>query len=174
VETNPYIAGLYGEIFSSASISYMPDGALQISSAPGRYLAWVLAFIIVTPLSYWCWRRRIGWHFAPAVFFASFTVPLLVVPGIALESVRVSPEVLSVRTGFWFSPTIHTIPLVHLDSIVERQEVTDPRMGTHDRFWYFRYETGDQRRLNLSDLLDANRSKITDYFREHGIPLPNA
>jgi len=56
--------------------------------------------LVVLLVSRWCWNRRIGGRYPPGVFFASFAIPLIVVPGIALESVRVAPDRLSIRTGF--------------------------------------------------------------------------
>ena len=162
------------EIFSSASVKVAAE-SLTIQSAPGRYAAWVAAFIIILPLSGWCWRRRIGGHLAPGFFFASFLIPLIVVPGIATESVHVTPDALTIRTGFWFSPTIHEIPLSGLATVIEQEEVVPQRgLPRHDVFWYFRYRSGEQRRLDLPDLLQAGRDHVVRYFRQHGMEVRKA
>src|SRR5882672_1779069 len=90
------LATLSGGLFASASVSLAADGSLNIQSAPGRYVAWLAAFVVILPLSAWCWRRRIGGRFAPCLFFGSLVIPIIVVPGIATESVRVAPDVLTI------------------------------------------------------------------------------
>src|SRR5690242_5795361 len=121
IATVPLLIGTLSQgVFASASVAVAADGSLNIQSAPGRYVAWLMAFIVILPLSAWCWRRRIGGRLAPGFFFASFLIPLLVVPGIATESVRVGPDALVIRTGFWFSPTIHEIPLAGLEAVIEQ------------------------------------------------------
>jgi len=116
------VATLSEQIFTSATIAESADGGLTIHSAPGRYIVWVIAFLVVLPLSAWCWRRRIGGRYAPSVFFASFAIILIVVPGIAMESVHVAPDALSIRTGLWFAPTDYRIPLTDLAGVIESEE----------------------------------------------------
>src|SRR6266404_2465731 len=166
------LATLSAGLFASASVTLDAAGCLNIRSAPGRYVAWIVAFLVVLGISAWCWRRHIGKHFAPGFFFASFVIPLVVVPGIATESVRVAPNNLTIRTGFWFSPTIHQIQLAGLEAIIEQKEAVAQRgLPRQDTFWYFRYKSGDQRRINLPDLLDANRDRVIVYLREHGFEV---
>lgn len=169
---SPLLAGIYAHLFSTASVAELGDGSLQIQSAPGRYLAWILAFVIVLPASWWCWHRRVGGRIAPSAFFASFLIPLIVVPGVALESVRVSPAGLTIRTGFWFSPTVHSISFSDLESITQRSEAVNQRLvPRHDTFWHFRYRSREQRDINLPDLLDAHRHTVIEYLHRHGIDV---
>lgn len=176
VTTIPLILATITErLFASASVSLAPDGSLNIQSAPGRYIAWLAAFIVILPLSAWCWRRRIGGHFAPGFFFGSFVIPLIVVPGIATESVRVAPDALTIRTGFWFSPTVNQISLSDLEAVIEQEEAVAQRgLPRRDTFWYFRYHSGGQRRVDLPDLLDANRDQVITYLRQHGFEVRKA
>ena len=170
-------ASLYDELFGAASVSEAADGSLSIRSAPMRYAVWILAFVIAAPASWWCWRRRMGGNLAPGFFFASFLVPIIVVPCIALESVRVTPTALTIETGFWFSPTVRQIRFSALESVTEQNEkVPGQRIfrARHDTVWYFRYRSGENRRLVLSDLLDANRTQVIEYLRRHGIDVRNA
>lgn len=165
-------ASLYGQLFSSATISHAADGAVIVHSAPGRYVAWLAAFLVLLPVARWCWRRGIGGPFAPGVFFASFTIPLIVLPGIAIESVRVSPDSIVTHGGLWHSPTHRHFPLSDLESIVETKEPIAQRgFQRRDTFWEFRYRSSPSRRLKLSDLLDANRTHIIEYLRQHGFVI---
>ena len=167
-----FVASLYGDLFSSASVKELADGSLEITSAPGRYIFWMVALMILLPVSWWCWRRRIGGRLAPSVFFASILIPLLIVPGIARESVHVSTAGLTIRTGFWFAPNIREFPFTNIESIVERTEkVEQRRLPREDTMWHFHYRTGKPESLVLSDLLDANRAPVIEYFRRHRIPF---
>lgn len=169
------MASLYGRIFSSATVAETADGVLTIHSAPGRYIMWAVAFLVVLPSSWWCWRRRLGGRFAPGVFFASLTVPLIVVPGIATESVRVTPESLSIRTGFWFAPTDYHIQLTDLAAFIETDEAVAQRGAPRrDTFWEFRYRSGRSLRIDLPDLFSANRAHVIEYLRQHGFQVRNA
>jgi hypothetical protein len=162
-------ANAYGQLLSAAIVAETADGALDIHSAPGRYVAWLVVFAVLTPLAGWCWRRGIGGNLAPGVFFASFLIPMIVVPGMATESIRVTPDRLSIRTGFWFAPTRYTISLTDLDGVVETVETVAQRGPIrHETYWEFRYRSRRPYRLNLPDLLEANRGPIADYLRRHG------
>ncbi len=171
---SPLFADLFQRLFESGSITRAADGSMYIQSAPERYVVWFLGSIVAVVLSGWCWRHRIGGRFAPGVFFASFLVPLIVVPGIAMEAVRVSPDSLAIRTGLWFSPKIDEIPLSDVESITERSEAVEQRaVQRHDTFWYVRYRSGEERRIHLTDLLEGNREAVFEYFRQHGIETCN-
>jgi hypothetical protein len=167
---NPWpLATVFEQLFTSATVEVLSDGSLLIQSAPGRYVAWAFAFIVVMPLSAWCWRRRIGGRFAPGVFFASMLIPVIVIPGIAGESIHVSPDVLVVRTGFWFAPTVYEVSLRDLVVVTERDQAVAQRgMARQDTFWHFRYVSGKTESLNLPDLFAANREQVASYLVEHG------
>ena len=164
------LASLWSDWFASASITHTPDGSLVVASAPGRYVAWVVAFVVMFLGGGWCWRRGIGGRFAPSLFFASFALPLIVVPGIATEFVRVSPNALTFQTGFWFSPNTQTIPLAGVVEVIERSEdIAQRSAARQDTFWYFVYPDGQQRSVHLSDLFEANREQIAARLRQVGI-----
>jgi hypothetical protein len=163
-----FFARLYA-LFASASITQAADGSLMIQSAPGRYLAWVLAFVVVLPIAVWCWRKGLGGRYAPGVAIASFAIPIIVVPGIAMESIRVAPDKITMTTGFWFAPTRYQIPLSDVDEIVATHRAVDQRMvPRHDTSWDFRFRSRDHHVLHLSDLFDASRGHIIEYLRQHG------
>lgn len=127
-------------------------------------------FLVILPVSYWCWRKRIGGHLAPSIFFASLTIPLLIVPGIAREAIRVTSDGISIHGGIWFAPEDRHISLAKIDSIIETLEDVPQRGASRwDRFWEFRYRSAPPQRLHLSDLFGANRDQVARYLRWHGI-----
>lgn len=156
--------------FASARVAEDAAG-LTITSGPARYVAWVLAFVVLLPLSWHCRRKRIGGYLAHGVFFASFTIPLIIVPGIALESVRITPASLRIRTGLWFDATVHEVSWNGVESVTERVRVRKQRLATRrDLDWLVRFRDGTKHAVALPDLLDGNRSVAAEYLRRHGIP----
>ena len=163
------------DVLSRALITTTSDGGLTIHSAPTRYVGWVLAFAILLPLSWLCWRRKVGGTLAPGMFFACFTIPLIVVPGIALEHVDVSSSGLSVSTGFWFSPTHRVIRFYGLRELEERAErIAQRRAERRDLVWIFHFQSSTTARLKLPDLLAANREPVLEFLRKQGCVVRTA
>jgi hypothetical protein len=162
-------ANAIGQGFSAGIVTELADGVLEIHSAPGRYIAWLVVFAVVMPVAGWCWRRGWGGNIAPGAFIVSFFIPLILVPGMATESIRVAPDRLSVRTGFWFAPTRYTISLTDAEAVVETVETVVQRRGPirHEIYWQFRYHSRRPYRLDLPDLLEANREPVAEYLRRH-------
>ena len=157
------------DVFTRAVITTTSEGGLAIHSAPTRYVGWVLAFAILLPLSWLCWRRKVGGTLAPGMFFACFTIPVIVVPGIALEHIDVSASGLSISTGFWFSPTHRMIRLDGLRELEERSErIAQRRADRRDLVWIFHFQSGTSARLKLPDLLAANRKPVLEFLRKQG------
>ena len=160
---------LSDSLLSAGSIVQSADGSLTITSAPARYVAWVVAFALMASISRWCWNRGIGGRTAPAIFCASLFIPIIVLPGIATERVQVTSDAIVLRGGLWLAPNNRTISLSDLDEIREREEPSDQRdRSRHDTFWYFDYGNGEEIRLDLSDLLEANRSHVVEFLRAQG------
>lgn len=156
------------DVLTRAVITTTSNG-LTIHSAPTRYVGWVLAFAVLLPLSWLCWRRKVGGTLAPGIFFACFTIPLIVVPGIALEHIDVSPSGLFISTGFWFSPTHRMIQFDGLSTLEERAErVAQRRAERRDLVWIFQFHSGKSARLKLPDLLAANREPVLEFLRKQG------
>ncbi|HZL99163.1 MAG TPA: hypothetical protein VFD43_02830 [Planctomycetota bacterium] len=167
-----WLGELYARLLSTATIVETADGGLLVQSAPGRYAAWVAVFLVLLPGALWCWRRGLGGRMAIGACFASFTIPLIVVPGIAAESIRVGPAALSVRTGFWFAPTVRELPLSDLNEIVQTSESVAQRGAERsDRVWEFRYRSAPSIRLKLPDLLDAHRATVSAWLRARGLAV---
>lgn len=159
----------YARVFGGAIVEESAAG-LSIASAPGRYVTWALAFLMLFLGAWWCRRRKLGGNLAHGAFYASFVIPLLILPGIALESVHLSSEELSIRTGLWFAPTTHRIPITGVVSVSEQERaVQQRRVAREDVFWRFLYRDGTKRSLRLPDLLEANRALAIDHLRRLGI-----
>lgn len=166
-------AGLYDDLFGQAVVSTAPDGVVTITSAVGRYWAWVLAFVIMAPFCFWCWRHKYGGRIAPSFFFASFTIPTIIIPGIAGEKIVIGPEQLTTHTGFWFAPTVIEFSLTNLQQVTEEMNKVPERFGLTrtDIFWEFHYPNGMRKSLKHSDLFGANRETIADALRKRQIKV---
>ena len=151
-------------MFSAGTVSTLPNGDLLLQSAPERLAAWIAVFVLVAPLSWWLWRRRIGGNIPPGAFIVSWVIPLVIAPGIAMESVRVSGDALSIKTGYWFAPTVMRYPLARLDTVEEGRT----RRG--DLRWTFRYGAS-VRTLTLPNLLESNRAPVVDALSRRGFPV---
>ena len=108
-------------IFSSASIQHS-NGNLLMHSGPVGYLVWGLAFAALFSGCLWCWRRGIGGRYAPGFFFASFVIPLIVIPGIAAESIAVDPGAISMGRGWLFYRYRDSVPLKNVERITEMKK----------------------------------------------------
>jgi len=155
-------------MFSAGTVSTLPNGDLVLQSAPERYVVWIAVFLIVAPIAFLLWRRDIGGKYPPGAFIVSFIIPLFIVPGIAMDSVRVTSDALLLKTGYWFAPNLKRFPFQGLERI---DEWTNVRVnGRKDLLWTFRYGASS-RRLNLPDLLESNRPPVVEALRRKGVPV---
>ena len=155
-------------MFSAGTVSTLPNGDLLLQSAPERYIVWIAVFLLVAPIAFLLWRRGIGGRYPPGAFIVSFFIPLIVAPGIAMESVRVTSDALVLKTGYWFAPHVKSFSFQGLERI---DEGTNVRVnGQSDLLWTFRYGT-DSRRLNLPDLLESNRPPVVEALRRRGVQI---
>jgi hypothetical protein len=166
-------AGLYDDLFCQAVVLEGPDGVVTITSAVGRYWAWVFAFVVMAPFCFWCWRQKIGGNLAPGFFFASFAIPAIILPGIAAEKIVIGPQQLTTQTGFWFSPTVDEFSLANLRQVTEVVHKVPERFGLTrtDILWEFHYPNGMRESLKHSDLFGANRETIADALRKRKIEV---
>ena len=139
------------DFFSSASISTEPNGSLLIQSSHGRIVLWVLAFLVLVPVSFVL--LRIGGffkRFAIAGFVVSLAILILVIPAVVTEKVDVSKDHFIVKTGFWFAPTGEDLDLDGLACIHEQREVVrEGRMNESHVVWQFEWHDGRTRDLVL-------------------------
>jgi len=156
------------DAFSAGCAALQPDGSLVIQSAPSRYVVWGLTFLVVAGVSFVLWRKKVFKQFAVIFFFTSFVIPLIILPGFAIDSVRINPSRLLVRTGFWFAPKVSNYSLEGLTGIHEH---TKPVKGAGEQnlFWTFYWKDGRSEDLDLPDLFTANRQAAADYLANHGV-----
>ena len=152
-------------MFSAGTVSTLPNGDLLLQSAPERYVAWALVFLVIAPVSWWLWRRGIGGKYPPGAFLVSWIIPLLILPGIAIDSTRLTSDALVVQTGYWFAPSTETFPLQGLDSIEEALVGPKKRL-----FWVFHYGA-KTRRINLPDLLEERRGDFASALGGRGVKV---
>ena len=159
------------DAFSGGNVSLVPDGSLVIKSALSRYVAWGGTFLILAPLSFFLWSKRVLKHITIPIFFSSFVIPLIVLPGFAIDSVRITPTTLSFRTGFWFAPKVRNYSLEGLALVYEHSKrgrvVGEPR----NVFWTFYWKDGRMVDLDLPDLFTANREGVRKYLSNLGIDI---
>jgi len=162
------------ELFSSAAAEYSADGMI-LRSAGARYMVWAVLFLVLAGPALWCWWMRVGVRFAMIVGLTSLAIPLIVLPGLATERIEIGPKTMVGTTGFWFSPTQHTLAVEGLLAVTERTEVVRRRGGEQRlRSWVFHYGSSFTRSLQLSDMLYANRAIVLEFFRKRGIEVSGA
>lgn len=152
-------------MFSAGTVSTLPNGDLLLQSAPERYVAWTVVFLVFMLGGFFLWRRRMGGHVARNAFFVSWIIPLVILPGIAMDTTRLTAEALVVKTGYWFAPSTDRFPLKGLEQVEE--EVEGPRERL---YWRFRYGDGS-RRFNLPDLLEDHRATVAAALKARGVKV---
>jgi hypothetical protein len=160
------------EFLSAATTKMHSDGTLQIHSAAARYVAWSVLFLLLSLPAFLLWRRRVFARAAAVVGLTSFVIPIIVLPSLAIERIVVSPRELGYTVGIWFSPIRKTIPLDTVEKLEERVE-SIPQRGfeRRDTYWIFHYRSGRVFKLDLSDMLTANRASIKEYLWNLGIEI---
>ncbi|MBI3880266.1 MAG: hypothetical protein HY301_09410 [Verrucomicrobia bacterium] len=159
--------------FSQGATSLQTDGSLAMQSSIGRFVVWTIAFLVIAPVSFLLWRKKLLKVYAVSIFFASFVIPLIVLPGFVTEKIRVSPKRIEIRVGFWFSPHVETFDLEGVVSIYEvgvKQEKA--RLGPTKLYWMLEGRDGTMRRMGLPDLFNANRGEVVRYLTKEGIRFP--
>src|SRR5208337_4289517 len=98
-------------VLSSARVATEPDGSLLIQSSYLRIGAWLLALIVLAPLSFVMLRKRVLVRFSMAGLIVSLGILALVLPAVIMEKVELTGERLTATEGFWFSPTHRDVDL---------------------------------------------------------------
>lgn len=160
------LASLF-DVLSSANISTQPDGSLLIQSSYLRIGAWLLAFLILAPISVVLLRKRMLVRFAVAGLVVSLAILVLVVPGLFTERLVITANRLTGTEGFWFSPTHYDVDLDGLSFIHEysaKGRFDQPKVS-----WLFKWRDGRTHDLILPDLLAANQDEAINYLHDHGV-----
>ena len=150
------------EIFSSAIIERIADGALVLRSAPVRCLVWFLALAIIPLGAWYCCRKQ----FPPVLAFFALLIPSsCILPGMANERIEITRAEIVLDIGFWFWPEKKVISLEDLRMIEEH------RRGIYSFVWIFHYRSRRPTELILSDMLTSNRAVVLDFFQNRGIQI---
>ncbi len=98
-------------------------------------------------------RRRTWWGWALVV--GGPVVAVVVGPGLALDQVVVGPDTFTLRTGFWFDPTIHEVQFADLRAVTATAEEKRGRRGSKTISYYFlcAKHSGGTVKIPLGDLM---------------------
>jgi hypothetical protein len=165
------LASLF-DVLSSASVTTEPDGSLLIQSSYTRIGVWLLALLIFASVSVLLLRKRVLLRFGIVGIFVSLCILVVVLPGIIMERVHITPDRLATTEGFWFSPTPCDLDLNGLAFIRERS--TEGKFRQPKVNWLFQWRDGRKYDLILPDLLAANQEVVSRYLHEHGIDIVEA
>jgi hypothetical protein len=111
--------------------------------------------------------RRVGVRLALLAGAAG----VLVVPGILMDTVTVTPERVEQRTGFWFKPNVKGFRF----GDVERIRLVRKRTGKHVQvIWELARRDGRVVDLDPGDLWEHGTAEILPRVRAAGIPVEDA
>ena len=150
----------YYELLSGANAVIDSSGRLIISSAPSRFVGWVLVFLLGVPATAWCWARGLGGNLAKGCCLGLFTVPAIALPGIAMEEITVSDFEVEVLTGMWFDPTHKVFELGDL-TIARSIEVMRIKGS---RYVVLTYSDGARNQIGISDLFSGNAEAVAAHL----------
>ena len=129
---------------------------------------WVVGALLAIPLGIKLLRRdlesRLGW-IALVVGMAGI---LLIVPGMLHDEIRMTPDAICVRTGFFWTDEWKEIPLGDLQRVcvcVDRSE------GRSRVKWRFEYPKRAVITYGPPDLWRFNREVIHDRLKKQGVPV---
>jgi hypothetical protein len=161
--------GSLDAIFASAKVTQSPTG-LMIESAPGRYVAWIAVFLVVVTVAGVLWRRGFRHRLVKVAFISAFVIPIVVVPGIATESIFIGAESIDEGSHFWLSGPARRIELRSLVQVTRVKKPIDQRaLPREDTFWEFTYSDGHSQELHLSDLFEANQDVVIGALQRRGV-----
>lgn len=150
----------YHQLLSGANAFTSADGTLVITSSLSRYIGWILVFVLGLPLCLWCWKKGLGGNYAKGFFFALFTVPIIILPSITNEQIKVSETSVVVITGFWFDPTRK---IFELPDLAKTDSIKVEKIGGNRNVVLTEWN-GDKTFVGLSDLLSGNAEAIASYL----------
>jgi hypothetical protein len=158
------------ESFHAANLTLAGDGALLLSGARERVLAWGIVFCVMAATALLSWLFGLRRRFALAAFAVALLIPLLVMPGLRNEQIRVEPQSITVREGGWLLPVRMSIDLRNLKQIRERgtQFSVAGYIVEPNALWLFEYADGSHRQVLLNDFFTAHRMAVAQYLRDRG------
>ena len=156
--------------FYAANFSMAPDGALLISSARERALAWGVVFCLLAAGASALFLFRAARRWAPAILIASMLIPVLIIPSVRRESIHVSTDGITIHSGAWFSPSRTYIDLSDMDRI--HQDAAEFRIGGRlvesNAIWHVSRTDGRNEKLLMNHFFTAHRMAVAQYLRDRG------
>ncbi|MBI1732161.1 MAG: hypothetical protein HYR49_05255 [Gammaproteobacteria bacterium] len=158
------------ESFHAATLTMGLDGALLLAGARERVLAWGIVFCLMAAAALLLWLLNVRRRIAVSMLVVSALIPLLVMPGLRRENIRVLPHRIVVDTGAWLLPARTAIDLTNLRQI--RQQQTQFTFAGYivepNALWELEYADGSTRQILLNDFFTAHRMAIAQYLRDRG------
>jgi hypothetical protein len=162
--------------FYAASISVGADGSMLVSSTRERVLAWGMAFCLLAAASLIAWllrRGRPAGRIALGVFGTSLLIPILIMPSVRHEYIRVTPSRITIDTGDWYRESRSVFPIGRQDRIREYRDGFLPGnlIGDPSVSWRVTRPDGGEDVLELNDFFAAHRMVVAYYIKDRGFML---
>jgi hypothetical protein len=158
------------ESFHAATLTMTADGALLLSGARERVLAWGVVFCVLAAMALVLWLSGIRRRLALALLALALLIPALVMPGLRREKIQVLPDSIVVDRGGRLLPDTTAIDLRNLDRI--RETNMEIRIAGYivesNALWQLEYTDGHRRQLLLNGFFTAHRMAIAQYLRDRG------
>ena len=159
--------------FYDASISIGSDGAMILVSTRDRFMIWAATFCFMAAICLVCFllsKNPRGRRASLLAFLATLFIPLIVIPGVRREYIRVSPRQITVEQGAWFLGSRTILPLQNLDNVSEWRAGFIPGnlLGDPDVSWHFLWKDGRRETLELNDFFNAHRMVVAYYIKDRG------
>lgn len=156
--------------FASGCVSESSDGSTKIF----KFELWLIALLAVVSIAAavggWFLRRvkqSIGW----VVFVAGPLFLILVLPGMYIEHVTVSPEKVSRVGGFWFSQTTQEISWNEVIDIRLIMKETRGRRRRKKKNYYIVFQSRGRESVEiaLGEIMEVATAEIQKQANDRGI-----
>jgi hypothetical protein len=98
---------------------------------------------------------------------------LLLAPGLFLDKATVNQDRFTLRTGFWFAPTIHDVRFADLSGIDLIAEERASRRGRRTSYFLLCHrKSGQSEKVPVGDLMKRGAAaKILETAKQLGVPI---
>jgi hypothetical protein len=113
--------------------------------------------------------ERLGW----ALIIGGPVATFLFAPGLYADKVTISNERFTMRTGFWFAPTVHEVQLGEVSHIELTSEKRVGRRGTTTNYYMQCHRrAGNMERVPINDLMkNGPLDKVLHVVNGRGIQI---
>ena len=112
---------------------------------------------------------RLGW----ALIIGGPVAAFIFAPGLYSDKIAVSHDRFTMRTGFWFAPTVHELQLGDVAHVELTSEKRVGRRGTSTSYFMqcFR-KAGNMEKVPINDLMKQGPlDKVLEIMNARGIPI---